>query len=142
MGISVSSNRRDVMADINVTPLVDVMLVLLIIFMVAAPMMQEGVTIALPQAPGDSSVRQQKNEIAIVVTAKGDIFVNGIPVEESELTNSILSAVKDNPVREATLRADKTLPYGNVVKIYGALTAAKIENITVITQPEVSGPPK
>jgi biopolymer transport protein TolR len=142
MGMSVGSNRRAVMAEINVTPLVDVMLVLLIIFMVTAPMMQEGVSVDLPDAKGVPIEKEQKDEIMIAVSGKGDVFVNEVSVKESDLADYILSAVKDNPTREVYLRADKTVPYGTVVRIMAALRSAKIENINFITQAEESGPPK
>lgn len=142
MGMSLGSKRRGVMAEINVTPLVDVMLVLLIIFMVTAPMMQEGVSVDLPNAKGAPIEKEQKDEIMIAVSGKGDVFVNEVSVKESDLADYILSAVKDNPTREVYLRADQTVAYGTVVRIMAALRSAKIENINFITQAEESGPPK
>lgn len=139
MGISVSSNRRGAMADINVTPLVDVMLVLLIIFMVAAPMMREGFSVNLPEAPGDVAQEQHGNEITVSVSGAGDIFVNEVSVKESDLADFILSEVKDKPAPEVYLRADKTVRHGIVVGIMAAVKSAGIKDIIFITQAEDSG---
>ncbi len=124
------------MSDINVTPLVDVMLVLLIIFMVTAPMMQEGVSVELPQAKGAPIDKQQKVEdIIISLSGKGDIFINDKAVPEDQLTDTVLAAVKDSPQREVYLRADKSVPYGAVVRVMGALKSAGIASLGMITSP-------
>ncbi|MGB6063657.1 MAG: protein TolR [Desulfomonilaceae bacterium] len=137
MAFSMSSQRRTAMAEINVTPLVDVMLVLLIIFMVTAPMMQEGVSVELPQAKGTPLKKeQQAKEVVIAVSGQGSIFVNDEQVQEDKLPEKILDATKDQPSREVYLRADKTVPYGTVVRIMGALKTAGIANLGMITTPQ------
>jgi biopolymer transport protein TolR len=125
------------MAEINVTPLVDVMLVLLIIFMVTAPMMQEGVTVDLPQTKGAPLKKDHEpDEIVIAVSNKGDIFVNEQPVPEEQLPDRIVQSTKDRPSAEVYLRADKNVPYGTVVRIMGALKNAGIANLGMITSPQ------
>jgi biopolymer transport protein TolR len=130
------------MSEINVTPLVDVMLVLLIIFMVTAPMMQEGVSVELPQAKGKPLEKQpQTEEVVIAVSGQGNIFVNEMAVQEDNLPEKILEAMKNSSSREVYLRADKTVPYGTVVRIMGALKNAGIANIGMITTPQEESPP-
>jgi len=142
MAFSMNANRRTAMSEINVTPLVDVMLVLLIIFMVTAPMMQEGVSVELPQAKGKPLEKQpQTEEVVIAVSGQGNIFVNEMAVQEDNLPEKILEAMKNSSSREVYLRADKTVPYGTVVRIMGALKNAGIANIGMITTPQEESPP-
>ncbi len=137
MAFSMSSNKRTAMAEINVTPLVDVMLVLLIIFMVTAPMMQEGVSVELPQAGGEPIAKDQQNqEVVIAVSGQGNIFVNEVAVQEDKLPEKIVEATKDRPSREVYLRADQSVPYGTVVRIMGALKKAGIATLNIITKPQ------
>jgi biopolymer transport protein TolR len=125
------------MADINVTPLVDVMLVLLIIFMVTAPMLQEGVSVELPQAKGTPLEKvQQNDEVIISVSGNGDLFVNETRTTEAQLADVILQSLKDRPSREVFLRADKNVPYGTVVRIMGNLKTAGVSNLGMITTPQ------
>jgi biopolymer transport protein TolR len=130
------------MSEINVTPLVDVMLVLLIIFMVTAPMMQEGVTVELPQAKGNSLAKEQETApIVIAVSDKGNIYVDEAPVSEAGLPEKILEATKDRASKEVYLRADKSVPYGTVVRIMGALKSAGVANLGMITTPQQESAP-
>ena len=130
------------MSEINVTPLVVVMLVLLIIFMVTAPMMQEGVTVELPQAKGNSLAKEQETApIVIAVSDKGNIYVDEAPVSEASLPEKILEATKDRASKEVYLRADKSVPYGTVVRIMGALKSAGVANLGMITTPQQESAP-
>ncbi len=137
-----NSPRKTAMSEINVTPLVDVMLVLLIIFMVTAPMMQEGVTVELPQAKGNSLAKEQETApIVIAVSDKGNIYVDEAPVSEASLPEKILEATKDRASKEVYLRADKSVPYGTVVRIMGALKSAGVANLGMITTPQQESAP-
>ncbi len=137
MAFSMNKQSRAPMADINVTPLVDVMLVLLIIFMVTAPMLQEGVSVELPQAKGAPLDKvQQNDEIIISVSGNGEIYVNEKKTTESQLADLILQSLKDRPSREVFLRADKAVQYGTVVRIMGNLKAAGVSNLGMITTPQ------
>src|SRR4030042_6037235 len=108
MAFSMNSNKRTAMSEINVTPLVDVMLVLLIIFMVTAPMMQEGVSVDLPQAKGAPLQKEQnQGEMIIAVSGPGNIFMNDVPVKEDQLQSRLQEATKDGSAREVYLRADR-----------------------------------
>jgi biopolymer transport protein TolR len=136
MGFHISTSKKAAMSEINVTPLVDVMLVLLIIFMVTAPMMQEGVSVDLPQAKGTPIAREQHSEeVVISVSGTSSIFVNDVAVPESELTDKVLEATQKDSSRDVYLRADKTVPYGVVVRIIAALKSAGVTNLGMITTP-------
>jgi biopolymer transport protein TolR len=134
MAFSMNGRNRSAMSEINVTPLVDVMLVLLIIFMVTAPMMQEGIAVDLPQAKGSELTKKQKvDEIMISVSGQGKIYVNENPVAEDALPQTILDMTRKGGSPEVYLRADKQVPYGIVVRIMAALKAAGIANLGMIT---------
>ncbi len=129
--------NRGAMAEINVTPLVDVMLVLLIIFMVTAPMMQEGVSVELPETKGSPlPTKPQKEEIVISVTNKGEILVNNNAVGRQDLVTTIRQMADNEMNRDVYLRADQGVPYGTVVRIIGALKTAGFSNLGMITRPE------
>ncbi|MGC8605425.1 MAG: protein TolR [Desulfomonilaceae bacterium] len=137
MAFSLNRSGRAPMADINVTPLVDVMLVLLIIFMVTAPMLQEGVSVELPSAKGEPIEKiQQRDEVIISVAGGDSIFVNDKAVTEDHLAEVVLNATKDKPNRDVFLRADKNVPYGVVVRIMASLKTAGIANLGMITTPQ------
>ncbi|MDD3471787.1 MAG: protein TolR [Syntrophaceae bacterium] len=137
MAFSMNRQSRTPMAEINVTPLVDVMLVLLIIFMVTAPMLQEGVSVELPSAKGTPIEKvQQNDEIIISVSGTGEIFVNDKKTTEDQLAGLILESTKDRPTREVFLRADKNVSYGAVVRIMGNLKSAGVTNLGMITTPQ------
>jgi TolR protein len=123
--------RKSALAEINVIPLVDIMLVLLIIFMITAPLMQQGIDVNLPKAKGKSIEETEK--INIVVTKEGKIYVNEKLSTIQEL-QSILSAFKDSNVF-VLLKADKDVPYGLVAEIMGEIKASGIERIGMITEP-------
>jgi len=124
--------RRSSIADINVTPLVDVMLVLLIIFMITAPMLKQGIDVNLPKAKGKSLEETEK--INIVITKDEKIFVNEKPIHKDNLLD-ILSAIKDNNPT-VLLKADKDVPYGLVAEVMGEIKSAGIERIGMVTEPK------
>jgi biopolymer transport protein TolR len=143
MAFSMNHNNRAPMADINVTPLVDVMLVLLIIFMVTAPMMQQGVTVDVPQAPGSPlEANQDTKTMVITVTAQGEIQIDDKAIPESEILGKIVQAKKENPKVQVNLRGDKDAAYGKVLQIMAALTNAGITNLGMITAPKEQSAPK
>jgi biopolymer transport protein TolR len=128
------NDSKRFLAEINVTPFVDVMLVLLIIFMVTAPMMQEGIDVNLPQAQGKSLPSKEKR-ITISITKDSEIYLNERKVEFSLLEDTLKKIYQNRTDREIFLRADQTIPYGFVVKTMGAIKSAGIEQLGMITVP-------
>lgn len=126
--------RRSSIADINVTPLVDVMLVLLIIFMITAPLLKQGIDVALPKAKGKSIEDTEK--INIVITKEGKIFLNDRIIHIDDLSG-FLSSFKDVNAT-VLLRADKDVPYGLVAEVMGEIKASGIEKIGMVTEPKES----
>jgi biopolymer transport protein TolR len=127
------NRNRDVLSEINVTPFVDVMLVLLIIFMVTAPLLQQGIDVNLPQAKGKDLPPEER--IALVIKRDGIIYMNDNPVSLTEMGNKLRAISKLNP--NVFLKADKDVPYGLVVEVMGEIKEAGIEKLGMITEPKI-----
>jgi len=128
------SNHSSLMSDINVTPFVDVMLVLLIIFMVTAPMMMEGVNVSLPEATSKPLVSDKK-PLIVNIDSENRIFINDFKVTVDglgEKLNKILVGRKD---REVYLKADKDISYGMVVRVMSEIKEAGVEKLGMVTIP-------
>jgi biopolymer transport protein TolR len=123
------------MAEINVTPLVDVMLVLLIIFMVTAPMLTQGLTVALPTAEGKSFELASNNPAKIQVTSAGAVYLDGTPAGSSNLDLTLGPMLRARRIKRALLEADKSVPYGRVVTVLDIMNRAGVEQLGMITQP-------
>ena len=121
-------------SEINVTPLVDVMLVLLIIFMVTAPMMTQGVNVDLPETTA-KSLRQEEKPIVITVTKEGDISINNIPFARAPMIEELQKNYNINKNQPIFLSADKNVPYGNVVTIMADIKSVGFDKIGMITKP-------
>ncbi|WP_323015001.1 protein TolR [Devosia sp.] len=126
---------RAVMSEINVTPMVDVMLVLLIIFMVAAPMMTAGVPIDLPKTAANE-MPSQTQPITVAVTPEGTIYVDQTPVGEAELVSTVTAMAVNGTEDRIFLRGDTTANYGTVMRVMGILSAAGFTKIGLITERE------
>jgi len=126
-------NKR-LVAEINVTPLVDVMLVLLIIFMVTAPMMTQGLEVDLPKTTA-KSLRQQEEPLVVTISSKGEISLGKIKVNESLLYQQLNRLPADKKQQPLYLRADKSVPYGLVVSTMAEIKRAGFEKLGMITQP-------
>jgi biopolymer transport protein TolR len=122
------------MSDINVTPLVDVMLVLLVIFMVTAPMMMQGVEVNLPTTK-TAAIKSQEDPLILTVDKKGDIYLENHLVKIEDLGKKVETIFKYRREKEVLLRADKELPYGMVIKVMAEVKKAGITKLGMVTQP-------
>lgn len=121
------------MSDINVTPFVDVMLVLLIIFMVAAPMLQVGVPVKLPETAANAMPTEQEEPLTITITAEGDLMLMTTEVPEDELISRLSAIAAERTSKKVFLRADGRLPYERVAQVMGALNAGGFNEIGLVT---------
>lgn len=134
MGMGGQNDNRRAMADINVTPLVDVMLVLLVIFMVTAPMMQQGVQVNLPKA--DTKAMTPLEETVVVTVEKnGKIYINKDETPPAELRNKLATMFATREKKEVFLKADAGVPYGEVVRAMADIKGAGIERLGMVTEP-------
>lgn len=127
-------NNNSFMSDINVTPFVDVMLVLLIIFMVTAPMMTQGVDVALPEATAEPLPAEEEN-LMISIDNKSTIFINEVPVTVDDLNEKLKRIMSNRSDREVYLKADKDIPYGTVVRVMSEIKLAGVEKLGMVTVP-------
>ncbi|MFZ7111235.1 MAG: protein TolR [Desulfatiglandales bacterium] len=122
------------MSDINVTPLVDVMLVLLIIFMVTAPMMMQGVEVNLPQTT-TQNIKTREDPLILTVTKQREILLENHKIKLEDLENKAKNIFKYRKDKEVLLRADKDVPYGFVVEVMAAAKRAGIDKLGMVTEP-------
>ncbi len=128
----------DHLADINVTPLVDVMLVLLIIFMVTAPMLHQGVAVALPKTATTNLPSSIEDPIILSITRDGLYYINETPVARGLLKDRLGAFLKSRKDRTVFLKADRALSYGTVVETLDVLNRMGIENLGMITETPVT----
>lgn len=121
-------------SGINVTPLVDVMLVLLVIFMITSPMIQQGVAVDLPRA-STAPLDAEESSLVVSVTSDGTVYLNDNPVELSVLGQRLSAVMKERPLQVVYLRADRAVSYGEVVLVVAAVKAAGVERLGMITEP-------
>lgn len=126
------------MSEINVTPLVDVMLVLLVIFMITAPMLTQGLEVSLPQAEGRSFELASSNPSKISIVANGAVYVDGTPVGSRDLDMTLGAMLRARRVKRALLEADRTVPYGRVIAVLDIMNRAGVEQLGMVTQPRES----
>ena len=129
----------DIKADINVTPLVDVMLVLLIIVMLVAPLVQQGVSLTLPAAANTSDHPETSDQTTLAITSDKRFWLNGSQVSESDLRQRIADALEGKKERVILIKADVEAEYGDVMKAMDELRAAGIEDMALITDPRKAG---
>ena len=134
MSMGGQNDNRSMMAEINVTPLVDVMLVLLVIFMVTAPMMQQGVQVNLPKAD-TKAMTPVEESVVVTVDKSGKIFINKDQVPTGDLRNRLSTMFVSRAKKEVFLKADAGVPYGEVVKAMADIKGAGIERLGMVTEP-------
>ena len=136
MSMDVGGAKGGVKADINVTPLVDVMLVLLIIMMIVAPMLQKGVDVKLPTAANRTDKPDTQDQVVVGVTSSGQLYLNSVSVSDEELATRAKEALEIAREKIVYLKADQDASYGRVMDAMDALREAQIEDIGLIADPE------
>jgi biopolymer transport protein TolR len=134
--MTAGGNNGQLMSDINVTPLVDVMLVLLIIFMVTAPMMMQGVDVSLPEATAEP-LESEKEHLIITVDTENKVFINDFQVSVDGLGEKLKKILEGRSDREVFLKADKDISYGTVVQVMAEVKGAGVEKLGMVTEPVV-----
>jgi len=134
MEIGSRSSDRSAMSQINVTPLVDVMLVLLIIFMVTAPMMQQGVQVNLPKAD-TKALSPQEVTVVVSIERTGKLFINNNETPVTDLRSRLSAMFANRAKKEVFLKADRDVPYGEVVRAMAEIKGAGIERLGMVTEP-------
>ncbi len=130
-------NRRfRTMSDINVTPMVDVMLVLLIIFMVTAPLLTTGVRVNLPKTSA-AAIKGDDEPISITIDSQGGIWIQNTAITLDDLVPKLRAITAQKPDTRIFIRGDKTIPYGKVMQVMGALSAAGFSKVALVTQSNV-----
>ena len=121
-------------SDINVTPLVDVMLVLLIIMMIVAPLLQQGVPVTLPLAANSSEKPETQDQTVVTIDRNRDVYLNAVPVAPSQLQSRIKEVLEDKSDKIVIIKADEEAPYSAVMDTMDELRAAGIEDMGLITE--------
>ena len=134
MTFKYNRSHTEPMSEINVTPFVDVMLVLLIIFMVTAPLLTVGVTLDLPESSADSLPEDQE-PLTLSINSKGEIFIQEYQVEYDKMIPKILAIAKNRTDTRIFVRGDKTINYGRVLEIMGMLSGSGFTKVALISEP-------
>ncbi len=138
MSFSDRRNSGDAMSQINVTPLVDVMLVLLVIFMVTAPILQQGIAVNLPQVRA-GALTGEEVQLVVAITKQGKVFLNDAGMAPQELPGKLQAILRERPDRQVYLRADADVPYGEVMKVMGTIREAGVQKLGMVTAPPAGG---
>ena len=134
MSFKIKRSLSEPMSEINVTPFVDVMLVLLIIFMVTAPLLTVGVQVDLPESSADSLAEEQE-PLTLTVNAKGEIFIQETKVEFDDMIPKILAVSQNRTDTRIYVRGDKTINYGRVLELMGMLSGSGFTKVALISEP-------
>jgi biopolymer transport protein TolR len=132
-----SGGGHQPLSEINITPFVDVMLVLLIIFMVTAPMMQQGVEVQLPKTNSKSNVSMKEEDVVLSIDKNKNIFIGKTKVSRKELSDKLQAVFKNKQTKDLYLEADKNVSYGFVVDIMATAKNAGIEKVGLITEQDL-----
>jgi biopolymer transport protein TolR len=139
MSMDVGGAKGGLKSDINVTPLVDVMLVLLIIMMLIAPMLQKGVNVKLPQATNSVDKPETQDQTVIAVQADKKLFLNGMVIREDELRQKVQEVLETKKEKIVLIKGDEDAPYSAIMGAMDRLREAQIENIGLVTERKVRG---
>ena len=134
MAFKLKHSSREPMSEINVTPFVDVMLVLLIIFMVTAPLLTVGVQVDLPESSADS-LPEEAEPLTLSINSKGEIFIQEHQVQYKKIVPKLLAIAKNRTDTRIYVRGDKTINYGRVLEIMGLLSGSGFTKVALISEP-------
>ena len=134
MAFNLKRSEREPMSEINVTPFVDVMLVLLIIFMVTAPLLTVGVQVDLPETSADT-LPEESEPLTLTINSKGEVFIQETKIEFNNLIKKILAVSKNRTDTRIYVRGDKTINYGRVLEVMGTLSGAGFSKVALISEP-------
>ena len=142
MSMDVGGAKGGLKADINVTPLVDVMLVLLIIMMLIAPMLQQGILITLPKADNTSDKPETQDQTVLHIDDEGKFYVNSIEVKANDVVARIQAALEDKAEKIVYIKGDQDASYGAIMKVMDDLREVQIENVGLITDTKTARAPE
>jgi biopolymer transport protein TolR len=134
MAMSTGGSRGGLNSDINVTPLVDVMLVLLIIMMLIAPLLQQGVAVTMPEAANTGEKPDTQDQTVVAIDSRGQFYVNALPVSADSLVGQVQKVLEDKKEKIVYLKGDKDAKYSAIMDVMDAFRKAQIENIALITE--------
>jgi biopolymer transport protein TolR len=134
MSMDVGGAQGGVKSDINVTPLVDVMLVLLIIMMLIAPMLQKGVDLTLPTASNTQQKPDTADQTVVYIDAKSRLYINALEKSEADLVSTLVNILEEKAEKTVYLKGDRDAPYGAIMKMMDALRGAQIDSVALITE--------
>jgi biopolymer transport protein TolR len=134
MSMDLGGAKGGVKSDINVTPLVDVMLVLLIIMMLIAPMLQQGVSLRLPTATNTVDKPESADQTVIAIAANKEIYLNAKPIREADLAQRVTDILEGKTEKIVLIRADEEVEYGAVMAVMDQLRQAAVEDVGLITE--------
>ena len=134
MAFKFKSSKKEPISEINVTPFVDVMLVLLIIFMVTAPLLTVGVQVDLPETSADT-LPEETEPLTLTINAKGEIFIQETKVEYEKIIAKIMAVSNNRTDTRIFVRGDKTINYGRVLEIMGMLSGSGFTKVALISEP-------
>ncbi len=134
MAFKFNRSDREPISEINVTPFVDVMLVLLIIFMVTAPLLTVGVQVDLPETSADS-LPEESEPLTLTINSKGEVFIQETKIEFDNLIKKILAVSKNRTDTRIYVRGDKTINYGRVLEVMGKLSGSGFTKVALISEP-------
>ncbi len=134
MAFNLKRSEREPMSEINVTPFVDVMLVLLIIFMVTAPLLTVGVQVDLPETSADT-LPEESEPITLTINSKGEVFIQETKIEFDNLIKKILAVSNNRTDTRIYVRGDKTINYGRVLEVMGKLSGSGFTKVALISEP-------
>ena len=134
MAFKFNRSDREPMSEINVTPFVDVMLVLLIIFMVTAPLLTVGVQVDLPETSADT-LPEESEPLTLTINSKGEVFIQETKIEFDNLIKKILAVSNNRTDTRIYVRGDKTINYGRVLEVMGKLSGSGFTKVALISEP-------